>query len=499
MHSFQALTTTFAAHQLFDEKTWRVSPAAFPLTAAQLGEIKRIGDACHAFYHAQELLYTRSSLGKKILRNGGSAVPWVAKCLDRGKPAGLVAHGLHRSVKNLSPAVLRPDLLITENGFSLTEMDSVPGGVGLTAFLNETYAPLTPDIVGGATQPELFYQHLAALAKNTRADSADDDGNGSSSNNGNGGSGDNGDGGEVGALPLIAIVVSDEAATYRPEFVWLAEKLRAQGRRVHCVHPSELMPLGGGIFIPVDGAPQRVDVIYRFFELFDLGDVKGADAIFDAVENGQVVLTPPMKAFQEEKLNLALLHHPALDAFWRENLPAAHLDTLRRVVPRTWLMEENPLPPTAVLHAPAVGGRPVCSWAELANASQRERNLIIKASGFDATAWGARSVTLGSDVSREEWLAAIEDATDAENETFYIMQDYHKPVRLRHPVYRDDGSVAEEEGRVRLCPFFFAGPASGTPVEMGAILATFCPADKKIIHGMKDAALMPCALAAPKS
>jgi hypothetical protein len=26
------------------------------------------------------------------------------------------------------------------------------------------------------------------------------------------------------------------------------------------------------------------------------------------------------------------------------------------------------------------------------------------------------------------------------------------------------------------------------------VLATLCPADKKIIHGMKDAALLPCVL-----
>ena len=28
--------------------------------------------------------------------------------------------------------------------------------------------------------------------------------------------------------------------------------------------------------------------------------------------------------------------------------------------------------------------------------------------------------------------------------------------------------------------------------ELGGVLATICPADKKIIHGMKDAILAPC-------
>ncbi|MDR2844463.1 MAG: hypothetical protein LBV28_00010 [Puniceicoccales bacterium] len=463
MPAFETLKNAFAAHRLFADKTWQTTPVPLPLSAAQLDEIKKIGDACHAFFHAHELLYSRSAQGKKILRNNNALVPWVASYLDRGKPDGLVAHGRHRAIKGQTPVVLRPDLLITENGFALTEMDSVPGGVGLTAFLNTLYAEGNENLIGAVAQAELFYRHIASLA--------------------NGG---------AEKEPLIAIVVSDEAATYRPEFDWLAETLRERGHRVHCVHPADLMPLGEDICIPIEGTPVRVDVIYRFFELFDLGNVKGADALFDAIEAGRVVLTPPMKAYQEEKLNLALLHHPALDEYWRENLTTAQLATLRRVVPRTWIMESVELPPVAVLHAPTVGGRPIRHWTELANASQKERNLIIKASGFHESAWGARSVTLGSDVSRDEWLAAIEDATDAENETFYVMQDYHKPMRLRHPLYREDGAVEEADGRVRLCPYYFT---AGGAVELGAILATFCPADKKIIHGMKDAALMPCAVA----
>ncbi|MDR1497389.1 MAG: hypothetical protein LBS59_03090 [Puniceicoccales bacterium] len=465
MPSFDTLQGAFSSNRLFADKTWHSTPDAFPLTRAQLDQIQKIGDACHSFYHAQELLYFRSANNKKILRNNGLLVPWVATYLDRGKPDGLVAHGRHRTIKGLSPLIIRPDLLLTENGFVLTEMDSVPGGIGLTAFLNELYAPDTPNLIGGTRQPDLFYRHLASLnpAKNT-------------------------------ANPLIAIVISDEASTYRPEFEWLAASLRARHLNVHCVHPADLTPLSDQICAPVDGALVRVDILYRFFELFDLGNVKGADALFDAVEAGHVILTPPMKAYQEEKLNLALLHHPALGEYWRENLHPTHLETLLRVVPRTWIMEDVPLPPVAVLHAPTVAGNPVRAWTELANASQKERNLIIKASGFHETAWGSRSVTLGSDISRAEWLAAIEDATDPENETFYVMQDYHKPKRITHPIYQDNGSTAPFEGRARICPYYFAPSNPHAPVQLGAVLATLCPADKKIIHGMKDAILAPCTL-----
>ena len=251
------------------------------------------------------------------------------------------------------------------------------------------------------------------------------------------------------------------------------------------------MQMSDESFIPVDGAPKKVDMIYRFFELFDLANVKGADGLFNGIEAGKVMLTPPMKAYQEEKLGLALLHHPILSEFWKENLPEDHYEALYKIVPKTWIMERTELPPTAVLHAPQINGRPIRDWAELAEASQRDRNFIIKASGFHETAWGARSVTLGSDVSREQWLEAIENALDPENETFHILQEYHKPRRLSHPVYTDDGAVTTAEGRVRLCPYYFV---NGETVELSGILSTFCPADKKIIHGMKDAALLPCQL-----
>ena len=458
MPSLPTLRAKLLDQPLFEGKVWQLSPEPWPLSPAQVAELRKIGDACLGYHRALERLYTRSFQGKKILRNRDVFAPWVAEYLDRHKPEGLVAHGRHRATKGQVPVVLRPDLLLTENGFRLTELDSVPGGVGLTAYLNDTYASDTAGVVGGTDMPDRFFRALANLTPGTPD-------------------------------PAVAVVVSEESATYRPEFEWLADTLRRRGRDIWVVRPADIMNLGRDTCVPVDGAPRRVDLVYRFFELFDLANVKGADGLFNAVEQGTVVVTPPMRAFQEEKLGLALLHHPVLIEYWKENLPEDQRETLMRIVPRTWIMERTQLPPSAVLHAPLVDGHPIREWSELAQASQRERNLIIKASGFHETAWGARSVTLGSDVSREAWLEAIEDALDPENETLHILQDYHKPARLTHPVYREDGSVVPMDGRLRLCPYYFV---DGDTATLSGVLATFCPADKKIIHGMKDAALLPC-------
>jgi hypothetical protein len=295
--------------------------------------------------------------------------------------------------------------------------------------------------------------------------------------------------------PLIALVVSEEAATYRPEMQWLAGVLQKQGRRVFCLRPEDVFPLGGALFFDVEGTPEKIDLIYRFFELFDLVNLRTAPYFFEAWANREVVIAPPMRPFQEEKLAMALFHHHLLQDFWAEHLGGRTLKLLRQLIPMSWVMDPAPLPPGAVLHGPRAGGRPLADWNQLGQASQKERDLIIKISGFHETAWGARSVVLGSDCSREEWQAGINRALQLAPANLHVLQEYRKPRRVQHRVYRrrpGDGLPAEaslEAGRLRLCPYFFN---LGGESRLAGALATFCPPDKKIIHGMQDAVLLPC-------
>ena len=463
--AYDTIRSALDAQELFEAKSWQLSPQAWPLTPEQAAQLEQIGTACLEFHQALETLYLRSAAGKNLLRNKPLLAPWVADYLDRGKPATLVQHARDPKNRGQYPTVLRPDLLLTDDGFALTELDSVPGGIGLTAFLNRLYGgEADKSVLGhGDAMIENFHASLAAFRPGVRN-------------------------------PLIALIVSDEAGTYRPEMQWLAEQQQRLGRRVFCLRPENIFPLGGELFFDVEGTPEKIDVIYRFFELFDWANVKIAADIMEAWASGAVAIAPPMRHFQEEKLALALFHHHLLPDFWAESLSSRSLKILRQIIPVSWVIDPAPLPPGAVLDGPRIGGRSLNDWRDLAGASQKERDLIIKISGFHETAWGARSVVLGSDCSREEWQTGIEQALQLTPTNLHVLQEYKKPKKVEHLLYAQpkDGLPAvalAKAGRLRLCPYYFVVDGKA---RLSGALATFCPPDKKIIHGMQDAALLPC-------
>lgn len=496
--SYETIRAALAGQPLFEDKTWQLSPEAWPLTPAQVAQLEAIGGACLEFHQALETLYLRSVAGKNLLRNKPLLAPWVADYLDRGKPPALIAHARDPKNRGALPTVLRPDLLLTDEGYVLTELDSVPGGIGLTAFLNRLYGgewhgrpardpndtgkmpvpPQTGTVLGaGDAMVRNFHAAIAGLRPETRN-------------------------------PLIALVVSDEAATYRPEMQWLALQLQLQGKRVFCLKPEDIFPLENSLFFDVEGNPEKIDIIYRFFELFDLENIRTQKFIFESWAAGEVTIAPPMRHFQEEKLALALFHHHLLQDYWAEALDGRTLKLLRALIPPSWIIDPAPLPPGAVLDGPRVGGRALNDWRDLIGASQKERDLIIKISGYHETAWGARSVVLGSDCSREEWQQGVERAIAFAPANLHVLQVYKKPRRTEHPVYDRPEKTSlpgqadraglptvalAKAGRLRLCPYYFL---IGGQARLSGALATFCPPDKKIIHGMQDAALLPCRVVA---
>ena len=183
-----------------------------------------------------------------------------------------------------------------------------------------------------------------------------------------------------------------------------------------------------------------------------------------------------------------MLWTPALKPVWEKVLRGSHLARVREIVPPGWVVDPAPLPPQAAL--PVLG---VNSWEEVANFSQKQRRLVLKISGFHETAWGSRGVHIGHDLSQTEWSERVHGAMADFDRQPWIMQEFREGRLVEHPVYQEDGSFAMMRGRVRLCPYFFTDEQGST--TLAGALATLAPADKKKIHGMRDAVLLPCVVA----
>lgn len=407
---------------LFGGGAWRWSPEPFKLSKGEARQIMALGHPLARFQQACDALYRRSATGK---------LPrWISEILDEGKPDWLAQIQREPATAEQFPRVIRPDLILTEGGFSMTELDSVPGGIGVTAWLSGVYARAGYDVLGGSDGMLEGFRSLMP------------------------------EGGHV--------LVSDEAGDYRPEMNWLAQQLGAEW---NVLRAEEYVP--------------DSKALYRFFELFDWKSIPSIREMANGMVDGSVNITPPFKPHLEDKLWLALLWSPALKKIWEQMLRGSHLQRLREIVPFGWVLDPAPLPPHASL--PRLDAH---SWSEVAQFSQKDRQLVLKVSGFHETAWGSRGVFIGHDLSASEWSERLETALAQSSEQPWILQEFREGRRVEHPVYREDGSVEMMQGRVRLCPYFFTDSKGET--SFGGCLATIVPADKKKIHGMSDGILVPC-------
>ncbi len=428
---------------------FRISPEPFPLPAETVDSLARQGTLWLSFLKAAQEIYLRS------LR--GEAPGFVAEYLDAGKPARLQEYGRMNRFRQRFPPVIRPDLLLTDDGPAACELDSIPGGFGMLACLSHLHAAAGSEPVGGAKGMVEGFARALAFAGGTDR-------------------------------PRSAIVVSEESRMYRPEMEWMAGAMREAGHDCEAAAPADLAAGSGGVTL----GGRRLDVAYRFFELFDLPNVPGAEELMTAAKLKRVALVPAPKPFLEEKLLFALLHHPRLEPAWEELLGESQFRELRSLVIPTWVMDARPVPPHAVVAGFEPGGHPLASWDELSRLTQRERELVIKPSGFSEEAWGSHGVRFGQDMSRGDWMRAVAEALEAFPERPHVIQPYRRPAVV--PIRWLDharSDIVEGEGRVRLTPYYFVtGPDDA---ELGGVLATVCPADKKAVHGMPDAVMAPCA------
>lgn len=429
---------------------WRVSPEPFALSPQTVTKLEQIGRDLAAFYRALNALYNRSARG--------TAPAFIAEYLDHGKPQSIVKLARQNRFKQEIPGVIRPDLILTDDGFTASELDSVPGGMGFVGAMAQAYCNIGIESIGGVDGIPRGFAAMLASAGNVEK-------------------------------PTVAVVVSEESADYRAEMTWLANAVaRLDLGNVYVATPQDIIFTEEALFVRLpDGREEKLHVLYRNFELFDLLNIPKQELMLYAARHNRVKMTPPPKANLEEKLCFALFHHPALAQLWRAELGKDTFDRLAAIFPRTWVIDPRQLPPQGVIAGLEAGGVPVSDFHQLIDLGKSERDYVVKPSGFSELAWGSRGVKIANDLTKEEWRDALETALKSYEKTPYILQQFHKGKRIRMPYLdREADDIRMFDGRVRLCPYYFV---VGDDVRLGAVLATVAPADKRLIHGMSDAVM----------
>jgi len=422
-----AIRAAYPAEGLFAEKNFLLSPEPFAIEKALAKDLERLGHQLFVFQRACNQLYQQSVKGKQPA--------WVAQYLDAGKPPELVEFSRQKQFRDELPAVIRPDLILTEIGYVIAEIDSVPGGIGLTAWLNQTYASLGAEVIGGS---EGMLEGFRTVLP---------------------------EGGDI--------VISEESSTYRPEMTWMAAQLNKR----HSEHEWR-------VAAAEDYEPRAGRSVYRFFELFDLPNLPRIPELMRAALEGTVRVTPSFKPYLEEKMWFALFWLRPLREFWRRELGDKYFTKLQEVIPYSWLMDPTPLPQHAVIPRLEIH-----DWREASKLSQKERELLLKVSGFSPLSWGSRGVSVGQDLPGVEWERLIEEALATFATSPKIMQRFHKARLVEQPHGSEETSELKMmRGRVRLCPYYFVEQER---VSLRGALATIVPADKKLLHGMSDAILAP--------
>ena len=422
-----AIRNAFPKEGLFAEKDWLLSPDSFPIGKKFVAALEQLGHRLFVFQRACNQLYQLSVKGKEP--------EWIARYLDAGKPKELIEFSRRREIRDDLPRVIRPDLILRENGYVIAEIDSVPGGIGLTGWLNQTYSAFDNKIIGG---PEGMLDGFRSVLP---------------------------EGGDI--------VISREATTYRPEMEWIAARLKDRRREFDWrVVPAEHYD------------PQNGRAVYRFFELFDLPNIPKIQNTLRATAEGRITITPPIKPYLEEKMWFALFWMHPLREFWRRELGEKYFIKLQEVIPYSWLLDPTPLPQHAVIPRLEIH-----DWREAARFSQKDRDLLLKVSGFSPLGWGSRGITLGADLPHAEWERRIDNALSTFESSPTIMQRFHKGRLFEHQYWdTNSGELKTMKGRVRLCPYYFV---EQDRVTLRGALATIAPADKKFLHGMRDAILVP--------
>lgn len=374
----ESLSAGYALYQVRPEYDhgqkipFRVSPYPLIISPQQEAEIKDIGRDIVSFFQATEELRREDETVRQVL--------------SKGKPEIFL---FDRPMRYL---FVRPDLIITEDGFSICEIETSPFGLALAQLLNTAYYQQGFTTV---VAPEVLPAHIQA---NTPAEGL--------------------------------LVYSHYTEAYSGQIAFLADQIFSSEKRLWQTVRADM------------AADREATSIYRGFYLKEYTSDSTVRLLIDrSLNNQSATIIPSLTPQLEEKAILGLFWDKRWESYFLRQLGAAVFKHLRAVIPPTWIVGQE---------AYFVGNLPpgIERSVDLAILSRSRRTFVLKPSG---NSW-SRGISFLQEKSLNQAKRLLHQSEEADE--LYVIQEFRAGPK-QPLVYVDDQNVPHTMwARIRLTPYF---------------------------------------------
>ncbi len=349
-----------------------ISPTTFKLTKEQKKTIEDIGQAICDYMDCCIELYKENETVKELL--------------DRGKPEHL------KKVKDAQYLFLRPDLILTDKGFCVCEIETSPFGLGLAEVLNRSY--------GNEGFNTIIQQNqLNNYIQSNIPDSG-------------------------------TIAYTEKVKSFKGQMDFLAEQIfSGNSKRWDSKQ--------------VESGQINDKEIYRAFYLSEQMSNK---EIAEFLKKSNIYLPTSTPQF-EEKAILAFIWDKRFTETIRSRIGEGNYKLLRNIIPKTWIIGEEEYIDEKI----AVNG--VKESIDIANLGKSKRKFVIKQSGFtSASSWG-EGVKFLHKKSAKETREIIQSAID-DKDHLYIIQEFEQAKNVPMSYIQEDNTYRNMNAKIRITPYY---------------------------------------------
>lgn len=400
-------------HQIYESRStqddvpFRVSPNPLRLSQLQINSIKEIGFLVTQYMNAVRNLYFENQTVREIL--------------DAGKPEEFKG-------KNPRYLFVRPDLILTKDGFKICEIEVSPFGLALSDILTRAYADQ-----GAIGDPELLRSYASSRV-----------------------------------APLGKVVYSEHTEKFAGQLRYLAKEIFASGNDLNweAVHVAQL-------------ATMNEPEAFQFYRGFYLHEAANNPELLSVCNLDDSI--PTSTTFYEEKAAMALIWDSRFARKLKLDLGRTEFEQLRNLIPPTWLLgQEQFFEPGLPNGATDTAG--------VAALGKSARKIVIKTSGYsDAMSWGHGVEFLDKMTTNQavEYVRSRALLCMFDSGPIYVAQQYCDPVKLPFSFYdsSNGGEIVEQDMGSRITPYFAnMGSKQGELISMKVTGR----AGTRFIHGASD-------------